>query len=191
MNRLNESYILILSSVILSMGNFVLWWLLFDEEFDQRIEIYYEAYREQMKRENEEFVAKMQDIIDLDPEAVEIAGFGEKWREKLENVNKLRMEADAMRKRVIWVYYFALGAILFAAGGLVVPGGVPVTDSFTLYSKAISWWVLVVGVLTMVGLLVHYQLIENKSQPRTEGEPIRDGSSIQSVIDGLRSKLPL
>ncbi len=77
-----------------------------------------------MKWENEEFVAKMQDIIDLDPEAVEIAGFGEKWREKLENVNKLRMEADAMRKRIIWVYYFALGAILFAAVGLVVPDGV-------------------------------------------------------------------
>lgn len=188
MNRLNESYILILSTVILSMGNFVLWWLLFDEEFDQRIEIYQEAYREQMKRENEEFVAKMQYIIELDPEASEIAGFGEKWKEKLDSVNRLKEEADSMKKHTIWVYYFALVAILFAAGGLALPNGVPLTDSFTLYSTAVSWWVLVVGVLTMVGLLVHYQLIENKSQPRTEGEPIRDGSSL---LGGLRSKLPI
>ena len=170
------------------MGNFVLWWLLFDEEFDQRIEIYEEAYREQMKRENEEFVEKMQDIIELDPEAAEIAGFGEKWKEKIESVSRLRKEADSMKKHTVWVYYFALAAILFAAVGLALPAGVQLTESFTLYSTAISWWIVVVGVLTMVGLLVHFQLIENKSQPRTEGEVIRDNSSILTT---LRNKLPL
>lgn len=182
---------MIFSAVILSVGNFVLWWLLFDEEFSQRLEIYEEAFREQMKRENEEFVAKMQDIITLDPEAVELAGFGEKWKEKIETVSKLREEAQSMRRRTVWVYYFALGTILFAAVGLVVPRGVVLSDSFTLYSTSVSWWVLVVGVLVMVGLLVHYQLIENKSQPRTEGEPIKDDSSVQSLIGGVRDKLPL
>lgn len=182
---------MIFSAVILSMGNFVLWWLLFDEEFSQRLDIYEEAFREQMKRENEEFVAKMQDIIDLDPEAVDIAGFGEKWKEKIETVSKLREEAQSMRKRTVWVYYFALGTILFAAGGLVIPRGIVLSDSFTLYFTAVSWWILVVGVLVMVGLLVHYQLIENKSQPKTEGEPIKDGSSVQSLIGGVRGKLPL
>jgi len=182
---------LIFSSLILSVCNFVLWWFLFDEDFTQRLEIYEEAYREQMKRENEEFVNKMGGLIDLDPEAVEIAGFGETWREKLEKVSKLRNEANNMRRRTIWVYYFSLGAILFAAVGLVIPQGFSLTDSFTLYPTAISWWILVIGVLVMVGLLVHYQLIENKSEPRTEGEPIRDGSPLQSLFGGLRNKLPL
>lgn len=182
---------MIFSAVILSVGNFVLWWLLFDEEFTMRLDIYEEAFREQMKRENEEFVAKMQDIIEIDPESVELAGFGEKWKEKIEKVSKLREEAQNMRRRTVWVYYFALGTILFAAGGLVVPQGVVLSNSFTLYSTAISWWVLVVGVLVMVGLLVHYQLIENKSQPRTEGEPIKDDSSVNNLIGGLRNKLPL
>ena len=186
-----ESYILIFSSLILSVGNFVLWWFLFDEDFTQRLEIYETAYREQMKRENEDFVKKMGGIIDLDPEAVEIAGFGETWRQKLEKVSKVRNEAQNMRRRTIWVYYFALVTIFFAAIGLVIPRGVSLTDSFTLYPTAISWWVLVVGVLVMVGLLVHYQLIENKSEPRTEGEPIRDGSPLQSLFGGLRNKLPL
>jgi len=169
----------------------VLWWLLFDEDFTQRLEIYEEAYREQMKRENEAFVNKMGGLIDLDPEAVEIAGFGETWREKLEKVSKLRNEAHNMRRRTIWVYYFSLGTIFFAAVSLVMPQGVSLTDSFTLYPTAISWWILVVGVLVMVGLLVHYQLIENKSEPRTEGEPIRDDSPLQSLFGGLRNKLPL
>ena len=186
-----EPYILIFSSLILSVGNFVLWWLLFDEDFAQRLETFETAYREQMKRENEEFVNKMGGIMALDPEAIEVAGFGETWRQKLEKVSKLREEANNMRRRTIWVYYFGLGTIFFAAVGLVLPQGVSLTDSFVLYPTAISWWILVIGVLVMVGLLVHYQLIENKSEPRTEGEPIRDDSPLQSLFGGLRSKLPL
>ena len=88
------------------MGNFTLWWLLFDDEFKQRIEIYEEAYREQMKRENEEFVDKMQDIIELDPEAVELTGFGNKWHENLECISKLREEAQDMRKRTVCILIF-------------------------------------------------------------------------------------
>jgi len=68
---------MIFISLILSMGNFVLWWLLFNEEFSQRLDIYETAYREQMRRENEGFVAKMGGLMDLDPEAVEITGFRE------------------------------------------------------------------------------------------------------------------
>ena len=67
---------MIFSAVILSVGNFALWWLLFDDEFNQKMEIYEEAYREQMKKENEKFVNTLQPIIELDPEAVEITGFG-------------------------------------------------------------------------------------------------------------------
>jgi hypothetical protein len=186
-----ESYILILSAVILSVGNFALWWLLFDDEFKQRMEIYEEAFREQMKKENEKFVNTLQPIIELDPEAAEIAGFGDQWRENLQDVSKLREEAQDMRRRTIWVYYFALGTILFASGGLLAPNGIQITSEFTLYITAISWWVLVSGVLAMVGLLVHFQLIENRSIPRTEGEAISDDSAIGSVLGGLRKKLPV
>ena len=98
-----EPYILIFISLVLSVGNFVLWWLLFNEEFSQRLDIYETAYREQMKRENEEFIAKMGGLMDLDPEAVEITGFGETWREKLEKAGKLREEVSNMRRRTIWV----------------------------------------------------------------------------------------
>ena len=186
-----ESYILILSAVILSVGNFSLWWLLFDDEFKQRMEIYEEAFREKMKKENENFVNTLQPIIELDPEAVEITDFGDQWRENLQDASKLREEAQDMRRRTIWVYYFALGTILFASGGLLVPNGIQFTSEFTLYITAISWWILVSGVLVMVGLLVHFQLIENRSIPKTEGEAIKDDSAIGSLIGGLRKKLPV
>jgi hypothetical protein len=38
---------------------------------------------------------------------------------------------------------------------------------------------------------VHYQLIENKSEPITEGEHIRDDSGIHSISSKLRKKIPL
>ena len=181
---------MIFSAVILSVGNFALWWLLFDDEFNQKMEIYEEAYREQMKKENEKFVNTLQPIIELDPEAVEITGFGDTWRENLQEVSKLREEAQDMRRRTIWVYYFALAAILFASGGLLVPNGIHITNAFTLYITAFSWWILVSGVLAMVGLLVHFQLIENRSMPLTEGEAIKDDSPLGSLFGGLRKRLP-
>ena len=95
-----------------------------------------------------------------------------------------------MRRRTIWVYYFALAAILFASGGLLVPNGIHITNAFTLYITAFSWWILVSGVLAMVGLLVHFQLIENRSMPLTEGEAIKDDSPLGSLFGGLRKRLP-
>lgn len=99
-------------------------------------------------------------------------------------------EAKSMRRRSVWVYYFALGVIFFAAGELALPDGISVGD-LVLYSTAIAWWVIVMGILTMVGLIVHYQLIENKSEPLTEGEPIRDYSGLQPISGKSRKKLPL
>jgi hypothetical protein len=76
-----------------------------------------------MKIENLEFVSKMQNLIELDPEAVEIIGFGDKWNERLESGSRFMEESDEMRKRTIWVYYVALVSVLFATGGLALPAG--------------------------------------------------------------------
>ena len=186
---MNEPYILVSITVILSMGNFVLWWLLFDEDFTRRIEIYDEAHRDQMKQEKVNFVSKMQGIIGL-RSALKVAEFDENWKDELENVNLLIDEAQSMRRHTVWVHYFALEAIFFAASGLALPDGMAIGD-FVLYSTSIAWWIIVMGILTMIGLLVHYQLIENKSEPITEGEHIRDDSGIHSISSKLRKKIPL
>jgi hypothetical protein len=40
--------------------------------------------------------------------------------------------------------------------------------------------------MIMLGLLTHYQLIELRTVPRTEGTPISSDSLTQRVISGLR-----
>lgn len=183
---MSEPYILILNALLLSVGNYVLWWLLFDDEFEHRLSTYTEVLRGQLVRENEEFVSQMQGIIELDPEAVEVMGFGEKWNEQLAKVDKLRTDSEILKERIVYVYYVAIVAILFATGGIALPDGIQITQGFTLYFTAISWWIVVVDVLLMVGLLVIYQLIELKSVPKTQGQAIKNESIISRTINNLR-----
>ena len=185
---MNEPYILILIALILSVGNYFLWWLIFDDEFEQRLQTYQEVLKSQLMKDNEEFVNQMQGIIELDPEAVEVVGFGEKWKEQLGSVNKLRVESETLKDRAVWVYYFSLFSILLSTVGIALPGGIRITESFTLYITAISWWVIVIGLLLMVGLLTLYQLIELKTVPKTQGQPIKNESSISKTLSNLRKR---
>ncbi len=81
---MSEPYILILIALILSVGNYFLWWLIFDDEFEHRLQTYQDALKSQLVKENEEFVNQMQGIIELDPEAIEVVGFGDNWKKQLE-----------------------------------------------------------------------------------------------------------
>jgi hypothetical protein len=185
---LTEPYILILIALLVSVGNYFLWWLVFDEEFEQRLHVYQDALKSQLVRDNEEFVSQMQGIIELDPEAVEVVGFGDSWKAKLSTVDRLRLQADSLKDRAIYVYYVSIISILFATMGIGVPQGIRITQSFTLYFTAISWWVIIFSVLMMLGLLVIYQLIELKTVPKTQGTAIKNDSIFSKTINNLRER---
>lgn len=164
-----------------------MWWILFDEEFDSRLRIYQSTQRNRMMKEDKEFVSKMQGIIELDPEAMDVIGFGEKWQEKIDSVDKLRHESETLKTRIVWVYYVSISAIVLASLGVTMPEGIQITRAFTLYFTALSWWTVIVGLILMLGLLTHYQLIELRTVPKTEGTPISGDSLVQRVISGLRN----
>ena len=185
---MSEPYILILIALILSAGNYALWWLIFDDEFEHRLQTYQDALKSQLVKENEEFVNQMQGIIELDPEAIEVVGFDEKRQFQLGSANKLRNESEILKDQSVWVYYVSIIAILLAAIGIAVPDGIRITQDFTLYITAISWWIIVGGVLLMMGLLTLYQLIELKSVPKTQGTPIKNESAISRTIANLRNR---
>jgi len=184
---LTEPYILILIALLLSGGNYAMWWLLFDEEFDSRLRIYQSTQRNRMMKEDQDFVSKMQGIIELDPEAIDVIGFGDKWQEKIDNVDKLRHESENMKTRIVWVYYVSIVAIVLASLGVTMPAGIEATNTVTIYFTALSWWTVTVGLVIMLGLLTHYQLIEMRTVPKTEGTPISGDSLTERVISGLRN----
>lgn len=184
---MTEPYILILIALLLSGGNYAMWWLLFDEEFDSRLRIYQSTQRNRMMKEDQDFVSKMQGIIELDPEAIDVIGFGDKWQEKIDNVDKLRHESENMKTRIVWVYYVSIVAIVLASLGVTMPAGIEATNTVTIYFTALSWWTVTVGLVIMLGLLTHYQLIEMRTVPKTEGTPISGDSLTERVISGLRN----
>lgn len=183
---MTEPYILILIALLLSGGNYTMWWLLFDDEFDSRLRTYQSTQRNRMMKEDQEFVDKMQGIIELDPEAIDVIGFGDKWQDKIDNVDKLRHESETLKTRVVWVYYVSIVAIVLASLGVTMPAGIEATNTVTIYFTALSWWTVVVSLVIMLGLLTHYQLIELRTVPKTEGTPISSDSLTQRVISGLR-----
>jgi hypothetical protein len=183
---LTEPYILIIIALLLSGGNFLMWWLLFDDEFDSRIRVYQSTQRNRMMKEDQDFVTNMQGIIELDPEAMDVIGFGEKWQDKIDSVDKLRHESETLKTRIVWVYYVSIVAIVLASLGVTMPEGIELTTAFTLYFTALSWWTVIVGLVIMIGLLTHFQLIELRTVPKTEGTPISGDSLVQKVISSLR-----
>ena len=183
---MTEPYILILNALLLSGGNYAMWWLLFDDEFDTRLRTFQSTQRNRMTTENEEFVSQMQDIIELDPEAMEVVGSEEKWQENIDGVDRLRHESETLKTRIVWVYYAAILSIVFASLGVTMPAGIQITQTFTLYFTALSWWTVMVGLVLMLGLLTHYQLIEMRTVLKTEGTAISGDSVFQKIISGLR-----
>ena len=165
-----------------------MWWLLFDDDFDSRLRIFQRTQRNRMMAENEEVVSQMQGIIELDPEAMDVVGFGEKWQEKIDGVDRLRHESETLKTRIVWVYYVAIFSIVLASLGVTMPSGIQITQTFTLYFTALSWWTVMVGLVLMLGLLTHYQLIEMRTVPKTEGTAIRGDSGFQKIISGLRKR---
>ena len=185
---MTEPYILILIALLLSGGNYAIWWLLFDDEFDSRLRTFQSTQRNRIIPKNEEFVSQMQGIIELDPEAMEVVGFGEKWQEKIDGVDRLRHESETMKTRIVWVYYVAIFSIVLASLGATMPAGIQITQIFTFYFTALSWWTVMVGLVLMLGLLTHYQLIELRTEPKTEGTAISGDSSFQKIISSLRKR---
>lgn len=185
---MNESYVLILNAVVLSVGNFALWRLLFDENFVERLNFSEIIYTDQVNNVDSKQADDLDDSNNVIQDYI-------KPENMIENSNLIKkrvsIEARALQQRTIWVYYFTLGVILFATVGLLIPKGVVISSASTIYMTSISWWILVSGVLCMLGLLVHFQLIEQKMSKPAEGERIRGNTGIKSLIDLLKSKLPI
>ena len=185
---MTEPYILIFIAFLVSGGNYFLWLLVFDEAFEQRMHSYQGLLKSQLLEENEEFVNQMEGIIELDPEAVDVIGFGDSWKSKLSTVTNLRLQAESLKDRTVYVYYFSIASILFSAIGIAAPMGIRITQNFTLYFTAISWWIIITSILLMLGLLLIYQLIELKTIPKPNGRAIKNESIFSKIINNLRER---
>jgi len=69
-----------------------------------------------------------------------------------------------------------------------MPAGIQITQTFTFYFTALSWWTVMVDLVLMLGLLTHYQLIELRTVPKTEGTAISGDSGFQKIITSLRKR---
>lgn len=190
-----EPYVLFLLAVAMSVSHALVFRLSLDDRFEARFESYKEAQRASMVAENEEFVKSMKGIIDLDPEAVEVLGFGEKWKQRLLSIDEMKGERERLEKKVHVVYYFTFVSVVFSGGGLVFKEGLRLPLGYTLYFTSFSWWILLGGLLAMLYLLLEYQLIERKltrikRTPDERGVRIPSGTGVFGSLTGRLGSLP-
>ena len=183
-----EPYILILLAVAMSVSHALVFRLSFDDQFEAKFESYKEAQRANMVAENEEFVRNMKGIIELDPAAVEVMGFGEKWKQRLLSIDDVKVQRNQLERKIHVVYYFTISSVVFAGVGLVL-GGVRLPFGYTFHVTSLSWWLLLGGLLSMLYLLVEYQLVERKLNRIRRGEDgmgvrIPSGESLGASILG-------
>jgi len=188
-----EPYVIFLLAVAMSVSHAIIFRLSFDDQFEDRFESYKEAQRASMVEENEEFVRSMKGIIDLDPEAVEVMGFGEKWKQRLLSMDDVKVQRNQLERKIHVVYYFTIASVVFAGAGLVL-GGVRLPLGYTFYVTSLSWWLLLGGLLAMLYLLVEYQLVERELNRIRRGEKelgvrIPSGESMGAYILGKLGSL--
>ncbi|MBN2336246.1 hypothetical protein JXL21_11855 [Candidatus Bathyarchaeota archaeon] len=186
---MNEPHMLILLAAVMAAAHFVTFRLVLDDGFDERFSLYRERQRNQLMRENQEFVSTMQGIIELDPEAVEMTGFGEKWRQKLESIDVVKDKRGKLEGDLHRAYYPAIVSILFSVAALGAPSGVQLPFGYTLYITGFSWWLLLAALLHSLWLLLRYQMVEGELKRTgfpddSQGIRIGSGENIFSKVLG-------
>jgi hypothetical protein len=185
-----EPYILILLAVILAVSHFAVFRLVFDDDFEARFKVYQDRQRNQLMRENEEFVSSMQNVMELDPESVEASGFGAKWRHKLASIDEVVERRRELEGKVHITYYVLIGSVLTSAAALSVPDGVPLPFNTVLYVTSFSWWLLLGALLWMMWLLLRYQMVNGELNKTgfDDRRGIRIGSG-ENIVSRLFSRL--
>jgi hypothetical protein len=138
---MNEAFILILESMIVAMINFFVFSLIFKDDFDLRFNRYQGRVKNLMAQESNRLVETMKPIIELDPDAVERIGFGDKWRSMIEALNKVKKDKLSFEALIKKVYYPVIGSVAVSASDLIflydkyrVVSSIMFSDTFGAFS---------------------------------------------------------
>ena len=157
---MNEPNILIVISVIMAAGHFLIFRLAFDEEFERRFLSYQERAKQHLLSDNQEFVSTMKGILELDPEAVEKTGYGEQWKQRLDIIEEMKAERDKVEGKIYLVYIVLIASVLSSSISFLIPEGIALLYGYTFYVTSISWLLLMLALLIIIYLLLQQYLLE-------------------------------
>jgi hypothetical protein len=144
----------------MAAGHFLIFRLAFDEEFERRFLSYQEQAKQHLLSDNQEFVSTMSGIIELDPEAVEKTGYGEKWKQRLDIIEEMNAERDKVEGKIYMVYILLIASVLSSSIAFLIPDGLPIISGYIFYVTSISWWLQIFALLMMLYLLLQQYLLE-------------------------------
>jgi hypothetical protein len=151
----------------MAISHFLLFRLVFDDEFEERFTGYQNRIKQQLVNGNQEFVSSMRGIIELDPEAVEVGGFGDQWRQGLGIIEEMKEERQELQGRINIVYYVLILSVLVSSIVFWIPNEVALPFGYTFYITSVSWGLLLLALLLIFYLLLQHYLMERRfSDPK-------------------------
>ena len=156
-----EAYILVVLTLVLTVGHFLLFHIVLKSDYETKLARYQAFMKNRLYEVNKEFVDKMQDIIELDPEAIELLGFGDTWRRSLASIQEIDKRTKKIWRDQLYVYIVILPALFSAVSALLWPTPMVLPSGYRLYYTSISWWFILFTFIAMIVILARYQKIEN------------------------------
>lgn len=156
-----EAYILVVLTLVLTVGHFLLFHIVLKSDYETKLRRYQAFMKNRLYEVNKEFVDKMQDIIELDPEAIELLGFGDIWRRSLASIQEIDKRTKKIWRDQLYVYIVILPALFSAVAALLWPAPIKMPSGYRLYLTSVSWWFILFTFLAMIVILARYQKIEN------------------------------
>jgi len=156
-----EAYILVVLTLVLTIGHFLLFQIVLKSDYETKLRRYQAFMKNRLYEINKEFVDKMQDIIELDPEAIELLGFGDTWRRSLASIQEIDKRTKKIWRDQLYVYIVILPALFSAVSAILWPAPIKMPSGYRLYFTSISWWFILFTFIAMIVILARYQKIEN------------------------------
>jgi hypothetical protein len=104
----------------------------------------------------------MKGIIELDPEAVEVGGFGDQWRQHLGSIEEMKEERQELQSRIYIVYYVLILSVIVSSLVFWIPNEVILPFGYTFYFTRVSWVLLLLALLLILYLLLQHYLMERR-----------------------------
>ena len=156
-----EAYILVVITLVLTIGHFLLFHIVLRSDYETKLRRYEAFMKNRLYEVNKEFVDKMQDIIELDPEAIELLGFGDTWRRSLASIQEIDRRTKKIWHDQLYVYLVIIPALMSAVSALLWPAPMVLPSGYRLYFTSVSWWFILFTFIAMIIILTRYQKIEN------------------------------
>lgn len=157
---MNEPYALILFSVIVAVLHAYFFSSLYGKRFERQFMIVKSGLQEIMVDQDADFAESIKDKLEEDSEPPELIEFGEEWKRKLEEIERLDDRRKKMSGHVRFAFWLVILTVIWAVMGIMNPNPILEAAGQQIYNTSVSWGILFATLIFMIYFLILFRELE-------------------------------